>query len=94
MKMIKGCQKSIIHLKDTGSPYFEEAYFIVSRGSDIEAVGDDIIKEALSIVKNSATDVKSRNLQKKKQRRALIMKGASALSFIFGIVMLIYTLAF
>lgn len=92
--MIKGCQKSIIHLKDTGSPYFEEAYFIVSRGSDIEAVGDDIIKEALSIVKNSATDVKSRNLQKKKQRRALIMKGASALSFIFGIVMLIYTLAF
>lgn len=94
MKMIKGCQKSIIHLKDTGSPYFEEAYFIVSRGSDIEAVGDDIIKEALSIVKNSATDVKNRNLQKKKQRRALIMKGASALSFIFGIVMLIYTLAF
>ena len=91
--MIKGCQKSIIHLKDTGSPYFEEAYFIVSRGSDIEAVGDDIIKEALSIVKNSATDVKSRNLQKKKQRRSLVMTGASALSFIFGAIMLIYTLA-
>lgn len=92
--MIKGCQKSIIHLKDTGSPYFEEAYFIVSRGSDIEALGDDMIKEAQNIVKSSMADIKNRNLQKKKQRRALIMKGASALSFIFGIVMLIYTLAF
>lgn len=92
--MIKGCQKSIIHLKDTGSPYFEEAYFIVSRGSDIEASGDDMIKEALNIVKNSVSDIKSRNLQKKKLRRALIMKGASAASFIFGAVMLIYTLAF
>ena len=27
--MIKGCQKRIIHLKNTGSPYFEEAYFIL-----------------------------------------------------------------
>lgn len=91
--MIKGCQKSIIHLRDTGSPYFEEAYFIVRRGSDIETAGDDIIKEALNIVRNSSADIKSRNLQKKKVRRALIMKGASAVSFIFGIVMLIYTLA-
>ena len=90
--MIKGCQKSIIHLKDTGSPYFEEAYFIVSRGSDIEALGEDMIKEALNIVKSSTADAKSRNLQKRKQRRDLVMKGASALSFVFGIVMLIYTL--
>ena len=93
-KMIKGCQKSIIHLKDTGSPYFEEAYFIVSRGSDIEAVGDDMIKEALNIVKSSTADIKGRTLQKRKLRRALMMKGASVISFIFGIVMLIYTLAF
>ena len=90
--MIKGCQKSIIHLKDTGSPYFEEAYFIVSRGSDIVAFGEDMIKEALNIVKSSTADAKSRNLQKRKQRRDLVMKGASALSFVFGIVMLIYTL--
>ena len=90
--MIKGCQKSIIHLKDTGSPYFEEAYFIVSRGSDIEALGEDMIKEALNIVKSSTADAKSRNLQKRKQRRALVMKGASALSFVFGVIMLIYTL--
>jgi hypothetical protein len=93
MKMIKGCQKSIIHLKDTGSPYFEEAYFIVSRGSDIEALGDDMIKEAQNIVKSSMADMKNRNLQKKKQRRSLVMSGASALSFIFGAIMLIYTLA-
>lgn len=91
--MIKGCQKSIIHLKDTGSPYFEEAYFIVSRGSDIEALGDDMIKEAQNIVKSSMADIKNRNLQKKKQRRSLVMSGASALSFIFGAIMLIYTLA-
>ncbi len=90
--MIKGCQKSIIHLRETGSPYFEEAYFIVRRGSEIEAVGDDMIKEALNIVKHSASDVKSRNMQKKKLCRAIFMRGASALSFIFGLIMLLYTL--
>lgn len=90
--MIKGCQKSIIHLRDTGCPYFEEAYFIVRRGSEIEAVGDDIVKEAMSIVRESAKNVKTSNLQKKRRQRDLLMRGASLASFLFGAIMLIYTL--
>lgn len=90
--MIKGCQKSIIHLRETGSPYFEEAYFIVKRGSDIDALGDDIIKEAANIVKNSDRDARGRDLAKKKAVRTWLMKGASAASFIFGLIMLVYTL--
>ena len=27
--MVRGCQKKIIHLRDTGSDLFEEAYFIL-----------------------------------------------------------------
>ncbi len=91
--MIKGCQKSIIHLKETGCPYFEEAYFIVKRGSDIEALGDDIIKEATNIVENSARTAKNRLLRKKQARSKVFFFGLSSASLIFGIVMLIYTLA-
>ena len=32
--MIKGCQKRIIHITNTGSPFFEEAYFVLKRGGD------------------------------------------------------------
>lgn len=91
--MIKGCQKNIIHLKDTGSPYFEEAYFIVKRGSDIEALGDDIIKEATNIVENSVRTAKSRSFIQKQAKGRVFFFGLSSASLIFGIVMLIYTLA-
>ena len=33
-RMIKGCQKKIIHITNTGSPYFEEAYLVLRRGGD------------------------------------------------------------
>ncbi|MGM9665971.1 MAG: hypothetical protein ACI3XX_05485 [Eubacteriales bacterium] len=52
--MIKGCQKRIIFVKDTGSDYFEEAYFIMKSDKDLPfAEETDIVKEAENIVNSS-----------------------------------------
>ena len=63
--MIKGCQKKIIFVKDTGSEYFEEAYFIMKSDSELPRTEEtDIVKEAEKIVekveeKPSEIDVKN-----------------------------------
>ena len=46
--MIKGINKNMIVVKNTGSKYFEEAHFIIKNGTD--ARDRDIIKEASRIV--------------------------------------------
>jgi len=49
--MVRGCQKKIILLKNTGSPIFEEAYFILSDMADNLMLGEsDMIKEAKRII--------------------------------------------
>ncbi len=46
--MLKGCQKKIVFLKDTGSDFFEEAYFVMK--SEYDSVNkDDIVYEATKI---------------------------------------------
>ena len=87
--MIKGCQKKIIHLKSTGSPYFEEAYFILKDDSALPCE-NDMVKEALRIAEASTS--------KKGRSSALFARlipaliGAAAASFIFGIILLFVTL--
>ena len=51
--MIKGCQKKIIHLKNTNSPYFEEAYFVLKSSSDGNANENDMLKEAVRIAEST-----------------------------------------
>ncbi len=46
--MLKGCQKKIIFLKDTGSDFFEEAYFVIKPEYD-GMNKDDIVCEATKI---------------------------------------------
>ena len=51
--MLRGCQKKVVVLKDTGSDMFEEAYFIVK--PEIEKKSDfDIISEATKIISESS----------------------------------------
>lgn len=46
--MLKGCQKKIIFLKDTGSDFFEEAYFVIKPEYD-SMNEDNIVCEATRI---------------------------------------------
>ena len=53
--MLRGYQKRVIHLKNTGSSLFDEAYFIIS-GKEERALGSsDMVKEANRIIKENMT---------------------------------------
>lgn len=49
---MRGYQKKVIFMKNTGSDLFEEAYFILKEGKDGQAE-PDIIEEARRIVKEN-----------------------------------------
>ena len=64
--MVKGCQKKTIDIKDTGSRYYEEAYFVLRPGaSELSAAEGDMINEAVRIADesmDSARAIKRRRL--------------------------------
>ncbi len=52
--MVKGCQRKTIHIRDTGSKYYEEAYLILRPGAfDGERESEEMIDEAMRIVGES-----------------------------------------
>ena len=52
--MVRGCQKKTIHIKDTGSKYYEEAYFVLKPGvSEAKIPSSDMISEAVRIAGES-----------------------------------------
>lgn len=94
INMIKGCQKKIIHVTNTKSPYFEEAYFVLKRSSDIVGVtDDDMVKEALRIAEDAVKSVKLKTSRKWKSRAAAALVGAAVISFVFGGIMLFFTVS-
>ena len=51
---MKGCQKKVIYLKNTGCELFEEAYFVVSRAGEVsESDEESMIEEANRIISDS-----------------------------------------
>ena len=51
---MRGCQRKVIFLKNTGSDLFDEAYFIISREGEKEDVGEkNMIIEANRIIENN-----------------------------------------
>ena len=54
VKMVRGCQKKIIYLKNSGSNLFEEAYFVIKNDSQYEEMSEcDMIEEANRIINES-----------------------------------------
>ena len=52
--MVKGCQRRIIHLKNTGSVMFEEAYFILNdKYHADEKKSEDMVREANRIIEEN-----------------------------------------
>lgn len=53
--MIKGCNKRVVVVKDTGNSVIEEAFFILKPGSETGNVSsDNILKHANTILGKSA----------------------------------------
>ena len=58
---MRGYQKKVIFLKDTGSHLFDEAYFVVSRkGEEAHIEQSDMVYEANRIIKESLDDKEMR----------------------------------
>lgn len=61
--MVRGCQKKIIYLKNTGSEVFDEAYFVVNdkkisennRECDMVEEANKILNECISITEQKGT---------------------------------------
>ncbi len=66
---MKGYQKKVIFLKNTGSHLFDEAYFVVSRQGEEAAIGQsDMILEANRIIRESM-GIDAQNVRREKRER-------------------------
>lgn len=62
----KGCERKMIMIKNTGSDYFDEAYFILKEKQNTKAYvnEDDMLKEANRIVNDNMISLKPREAKK------------------------------
>ncbi len=60
--MIKGCRKNLIVVKNIGSDYIDEAYFILKKEIPAGTAGTDIVKEANRIITEYQTGRKKNRL--------------------------------
>ena len=84
--MLKGCQKKIIHIKNTNSPYFEEAYFILKEGCDELTFDNDMLREAVRIAKGTGVSVSKRASKKRRHLLSALIVSAAALA-LTGIIL-------
>ncbi len=93
--MIKGCQKKIIMINDTGSDIFEQAYFIIKDETKSEKIGKtDMIREASRIIDENLLGAyfgKEKKIRKRKKACDTLMFSLGALcgSGIIGILWMI-----
>ena len=81
--MVRGCQKRIIYLKNSGSTLFEEAYFIIKNDLRNEEISEcDMIEEANKIIEESFFCEDERGLVK----RAVAFLKRNTLPFLTGAV--------
>ena len=84
--MIKGCQKRMIFIKDTGCDLFEEAYFILK--SDIplsDCIEDDIVRVATEII-NQNKFAKKQKKNRKSFKGLFSFLGGAILGVIGAII--------
>lgn len=90
---MRGSEKKIIYVKDTGSKIFEEAYFVIRRGVDGEdsrPSENDMVREATRIVaQNGAEYPAARRRRRLREKILSFLAGAAAATSIFGGVWLL-----
>lgn len=100
--MIKGTQKKIIHIKDTHSRIFGEAYFILKADLKADISENEMVREAARIVDENLLSIycseqlspvksedKVKNTGLKSGAFAGFIAGASICSAVIGLIALI-----
>lgn len=90
---MRGSEKKIIYVKDTGSKIFEEAYFVIRRGmdeADSRPSESDMVREATRIVAQNGADYPAARRRRRLQARILsFLAGAMAATSLMGGVWLL-----
>jgi hypothetical protein len=87
--MIKGCQKKIIQIKDTGSKYFEEAYFVIKEETLKSEINEcNIVKDATEIVNEYVGGINRQNNNKQRCKSFVLF----LIGFLIGSMMSIGTI--
>lgn len=86
---MKGCQKKVIYLKNTGCELFEEAYFVISRVGEVSRSDEEsMINEANRIISDSI------ECEKKTRLGRILYRGLSfVLPFVFGVLITVLIFA-
>ena len=89
---MRGYQRKIIHLKNTGSYLFDEAYFVLSRdGEDLHLGEDDMVKEASRIIdERNYIRIENNFLIRNKRRILLLLLGALSGAAVSALLFLIF----
>ena len=89
--MVKGSQRRVIHVKNTKSGIFDEAYFILKEGADASVCESDMISEANRIIEENskADDASAKRGSKLFSRKALLVLsfGASAVLAVLVLIL-------
>ncbi len=94
---MRGYQKKVIFLKDTGSHLFDSAYFIVSKkGEEAQIDQSDMVYEANRIIKESLNNTEKRIVGKERISRLnffipFFIGAFITLLFTFGIYFVFFT---
>ena len=66
--MIKGCQKRIILVRDTGSELFDEAYFILKKDIPCDdSIEGDIVRAATAIINQNSFPKSTKKTKKNRK---------------------------
>jgi hypothetical protein len=88
---VRGYQKKVIFLKNTGSHLFDEAYFVMSREGESAASGQfDMVLEANKIIDESLGDGLQRGGGKDRGIVSFLLPFLLGIIFSFAIVFAIY----
>ena len=88
-KDMRGYQKKVIYLKNTGSPVFEEAYFVIksdkSQKKEREKNKSELLEEANRIIEENACICQGRKTFKIDLRSALVFGSGFLLSALISL---------
>ena len=76
--MIKGCEKRMIYIRDTGSSVFAEAYFVMRDGGCAVPYGD-MVAEATRIIRERAQPTKRTAARRRIDRRSFVFGFAAGI---------------
>ena len=82
--MVRGYQKRIIHLKNTESAVFDEAFFLVNERNSVGVGEKELIREANSIVDES---LRNKDSKRKRVIEAVKRIGIFSIGALFGFLL-------